>query len=247
MSSLDDFFGEIRPLLLGERDAQAFLDRLGASPSGARRVALYARLVGNDLSAGIDALYPGVKVAVERLGTIGWRALLTEFFRAHPPSHWDLNQCGAPFPAFLAARRAADPSLPVFLEELADLHWTEYQAFTSPAVMPPRGLNPTAELRAYSHAVVPWASAARHGKAEGLPQPRPTTVIVYRDPVSLLTRTLVADGALLLALAREQGIPSPAIAGAAEQIGSAALNAARARLVRAGVLLEAAGELPPTG
>jgi hypothetical protein len=239
MSSLDDFFREIRPLLLGECDAQAFLARVGPSPSGARRVALYARLVGNDLAAGMDALYPGVKVAVERLGPIGWRALLTEFFRAHPPSHWDLNRCGEPFAAFLAARRAADPTAPAFLEELADLHWTEYEAFTSPAVMPPRGLNPTAELRSYSHAVVPWASAARHGKAEGLPEPRPTTVIVCRDPVSLFTRTLVADGALLLALAREQGVPSPAIAGAAEQVGAEAMSAARARLVRAGILLEA--------
>lgn len=238
MSSLDAFFREIRPLLLGESDAQGFLDRTSPSPSGARRVGLYTRLVGNDLAAGMEALYPGVRVAVERGGTIAWRALLTEFFRAHPPSHWDLNRCGESFPAFLAARRAADPTTPAVLPELADLCWTEYEAFTSPAVMPAGGLNPTATLHQYAHALVPWASQARHGKAEGLPAPAPTTVLVWRDPVSLLTKTIVPDGALLLALAKEQGVPSPAIAAAAEQAGPAAMAAARARLVRAGILLD---------
>jgi hypothetical protein len=238
MSTLATFFREIRPLLLGDSDAETFMQRAGESPSGARRVALYARLVGNDLASGMEALYPSVKVAVERAGGIGWRALLVELWRAHPPAHWDLNRCGEPFARFLAARRAADPSVPGYLEELADLSWVEYSAFTSPAVMPARGINPTAELRSYAHAVAPWASDARKGKAEGLPEARPIQVIVYRDPVSLLTRTRVAGGLDLLALAKEQGVPSPAIAAAAEQAGAEAMAAARARLVQAGILLD---------
>lgn len=237
MSTLDAFFREIRPLLLGESAPERFLERLGPSPSGARRVGLYTRLVGNDLAAGLEGLYPAVHVAVDRVGKVKWRALVDAFYAAHPPAHWDLNRCGEGFPAFLAARRDADPAEPAFLAELADLAWTEYSVYTSATVIPGRGLNPTAELRQYGHAVVPWASLAKKGTAEGLPAPGATAVLVYRNPETLLTKSIVADGMLLLALAKEQGVPSPAIAAAAEKAGPEAMAAARARLLRAGLLL----------
>jgi len=240
VSGLAAFFHEVRPLLLGEADVDTFLARVGPTPSTPRRVGVYARLVGNGLANGLQALYPGVHVAVERRTPGGWRPLVTGYLRAHPPAHWDLNRCGAALSSWLATERAAGADVPVFLEELAEFHWTEYAAYTSATVMPVSGVNPTAEIRQYTHDVATWGRLARRGESVGLPEERGTTVIVYRDPATLLVRTLSPNAATLVALAREQDVDRPGLTDVVAQLGEPAIAQARQALVTAGVLIDPA-------
>ena len=239
MSGLDAFFREIRPLLLGEVDVDSFLARVGPSSSTSRRVGVYARLVGNGLANALQALYPGVRVAVERRSPGAWRPFVADYYRANPPAHWDLNRCGAALPSWLAAERASGADVPAFLEDLADFHWTEYAAYTSAARMPPAGVNPTAEIRQYGHDVVSWGRSARRGEATaGFPLERLTTVIVYRHPATSLVHTLSPTAAALIALAREQGVARPGLAAVAARLGEPEIAAARRALVSAGVLID---------
>ena len=194
------FFAAIQPFLRGQATPGELAASLGDSPSGLERLAIYPQLVASDLRGVMEALYPGVKLALERAPG-SWHALLTRFERAHPAKHWDINRFGEPFAPFVAA----DATLPPWVAEVADFQWVEYEAFTSLDDRPwTRGVNPTTTVRQYTHAVPAWARAARAGTAEGEPVASPVTCLVYRDPRSLLVRTLYPRLAALVVLALRQ-------------------------------------------
>jgi hypothetical protein len=234
---LEDFFTRIRPFLLGEESAEDFEARLGPSSSGLRRLAVYQGLVAADLAGVMVALYPSVKVAAERTLPGSWATLVREFARAEPPTHWDINRFGEGFPAFLARRRERHAAQPVLLEELADFHWTDYAAFVHEGGPGAGSLNPTAQVRQYRYAVCAWARQAASGQAPGLPEEKPTTVIVYRDPRTLWTRLFYPNVAALFALARAQGIGNSALVQAAG-LTSEDMDRAARHLRREGVLLD---------
>ena len=72
------------------------------------------------LDTNSEALIKQVKAILGVYKTDLWDELTGVFTRMHPPRHWEPNRFGEPMADFLGARRAADSSLPPFLEELAD-------------------------------------------------------------------------------------------------------------------------------
>jgi hypothetical protein len=129
------------------------------------------------------------------LGDDAFRQLVAKFLRAHPSRHANLNQLGAPFPAFVARQRAL-PQRP-FLAELARLERTLCEAFDAPEFTPigadalsavpqqhwgrVRFLpNPSVRMLALRFPVDPFYQAWKDGKPMAVPAAAGNTLLVYR-------------------------------------------------------------------
>jgi Putative DNA-binding domain len=200
-SSLHPFFEEFIPYVMGERSYRDLEARLGPSPSGQLGMRVYSGVVLKNLKVALDAMYPAVKRAAEAARPGLWTQVAASFLAAHPPRHADPNKCGEPLADFLAQRRAAGDSLPVFLEELADYESIRFRTVTARSSGPER----TVFVRHYSHAVSAYAAPDAEKTPSGIPVAAPVTLVVYRSTVSLKARVLTPSKAQLLALARHWG------------------------------------------
>lgn len=224
------FFDAIRPFLAGEESPAQFVERLGPSPSGERRLAVYPRLVSLDWIGVIDKLYEATRHAIEahRPGT--WARLRAELGRTHPPEHWDINDYGRPFPDWIAAKRESGENLPPFIEQLADFEWLEFITWTAADSAATTKVEPTLAVRQYSYAVPAFARAVRRGESPDPPAQKPTTVAIYRRPDTLLVHVfyLSMAGLLVLALAAGEVTESDlARAGVTRDMRDAAENTLR--------------------
>lgn len=216
-------------LLRGQCAPEEAARRLGAP---LERVQVYARFVRDHVQAALDKNY---EVLAEAVGPARWQRWSDAFFQAHPPGHYELNACAAPFPDFLA-ERAADPAFEVadWHVELARLQWCEWEAYAhetripAPEELEAPVLNPTLAILGLSHPVATftgawrrWVRDDRAGPAPEAPAgPAEETAFVYRHPDTLLHTTRVADEPLLFAFkVVHDGLP---VAGAAATAGISA-------------------------
>ena len=238
--SLRRFYAEIAPLLFGEVDVGAVERTLGPSPSGPDNLDFYRVLLARNVERILRDLFPTVHALVTRDHPGLWPTLVHAYARAHPSNARDPNRFGLAFSDFLAERRiAGEPPLSPVLEELADLHMCRYLAAVSPdprdaSTDDPDGFEPRVFLRGYSFPVPAFPRALAGASDTPIPEPRPTTIIVYRSvheprPVRTLAPTLEQLGAL----ARRQGL---VLTGPLARLQPDTLDQAELELVALGVL-----------
>lgn len=170
------------------------------------------------------------------LGEHDFRALMAKFLAAHPSRHPNLNQLGAPLPAFVARQR----SLPqrAFLAELATLERAVAEAFDAPefravtpeemAAVPPEQwgkarlqVNPSVQLFAFRHPVDVFYQSWKEEKPVPVPARAANWLCVYRKDDRVWRQRLAKPAhAVLSALAagRPLGEAIECAAGA-EQVG----------------------------
>ncbi len=184
----------------------------------------------------IEVLQGDYGALQQALGEEDFRALLAKFLVAHPSRHPNLNQLGAPLPAFVARQR----SLPqrAFLAELATLERAVAEAFDAPefrsvtgeemAAVPPEQwgkarlqLNPSVRLFAFRHPVDVFYQTWKEEKPVRMPALVPSWLCVYRKDDRVWRQRLAKPAhAVLSALAagRPLGEAIERAAGA-EQVG----------------------------
>ncbi len=181
---LEAFFNRVAPLLEGRVPVEQGTRSLFPEPSlDARRLAIYARFCRVHRSQALSTFVYTREAIVALAGEETWLDLVERTFRAHPMRSFELNENGAPFPAFLPAhlRRL---QLPGWLTELADFEWWEWRTRTAldqPGDANDRGplrLAETVELRPYTHRWVAWIDDARRA---GEPNPGTEVVLFWRD------------------------------------------------------------------
>lgn len=243
--SLANFFAEIGPFLLGQRDHDETTRRMyGDAASGldAERLAIYGRFCGIHRREILQSVYPYCHETVVKLqGEAGWRAIVERYYVAHPMHHFEYNQNGIYFTQFVPTL-VESGELPPFLSELADFEWWEWLTdgrFDEPSdAEPDRGplrLHSTVDLRPYSHDLISWIDDDERESAA--PKRRDNVVLFYRNR-ELLPRREAATGLNMLiikAIVEEVALD----AGLATQLGMAheALMQAVSALREAGVLL----------
>jgi hypothetical protein len=241
-ASLRRFYVEIAPLLSGAIDGAELERRLGPSPSGADQLDFYRILLGRNVDRILRELFPTVHGLVEREQPGTWSALVRDYAgyareRSAGPLR-DPNRYGLGFSDFLAERRTADPSCPRVLEQLADWHMCRYLAAVAPDQPEPGedpdGFEQRVFVRGYSHPIPSFVRALARDKHATIPEPRATTVLIYRSereprPVRAHAPTLAQLGAL----ARRQGL---APSGVLASLPELALSEAHAQLLALGIL-----------
>jgi hypothetical protein len=229
VSALAEFFAHAPAWLDGSIDAEQFAARLGPTPSGTSRLALYPKLVRAQHLQAMHTLFPALERALEAHASGCWALLVDDYLAAQPCRHWNPTRLGAGFLDHLhsAASRGAAPA---WAAELADLHLTELHVTIELRNFDPRrdAVNPALAVREYTHDVLPcFASTKPH-----VPEPRPVRLFVVRRFEHERARFLSATPAQLCALgvatgeaAREQiaraGLPLAELRSAVRELGRA--------------------------
>jgi hypothetical protein len=206
--SLEAFFATMKPLLRGEISAEEVQTRLGASDSGTEALAFYRVLVQRNMFKAMREIFPSLPPLVERDRPGAWAELVAAFLCDHPPTHFDPNHIGEPFAAWLQARRAGDPAQPELFEELADFHWIQWLAATSPEPHDD-GFDRVLFVRLYRHPIPKIIADVLENPRAELPQPQPTCLVVHRHRQTGALRLLYPGLAAWAVLARRQGLPLP--------------------------------------
>lgn len=221
-ADLAGFFSSMRGMLLGQTRASEVEAVCGPSPSGTARLQYYRTLVSNDHTGLLDRVYAFARGWV---APDVWSRLCHGFLAEHPPTHWEINRVGLGFPAWLAAHL---DGLPPWLAEVAEYEWLELDVFLSaaPDLEPwregPVALNPSLDVRQLAWDVPRWIADKR---PEPGPAARPTVLIAWRDPRTLMCRFVegtadvmfvvqaIHQGGDPVAVAQAHGL-DPAVVGA---------------------------------
>lgn len=150
MTSLARFHETMGPFLRGEISADEVERRLGPSPSGTARLALYPMLVQRQSRGLVDHFYRGLAAALEATGSASFARLRDAYLAAHPPQSWEPNANLAAFPAFVRAATDA----PAWAFEMADFAWSRFLALHAEHVAGDVGLERAIFVRHYTHDVV---------------------------------------------------------------------------------------------
>jgi hypothetical protein len=210
--TLPGFYAVMGSFLDGDRSAAQVAEALGPSPSGLARLALYGELVRRQRQDVLDTLFSAVDAACRCLDAGLWGEFTRTYLRVHPPTHPDPSRWGEHMAGFLAKSRATDPTLPLYLEELADYAYVRFAASVAPAPCDGVGLETALFVRRYAHDVAGFTRAVEAAHAEGdaaPPAPRPVdlTILVGWSRVSQRLLELHPSLAALVALGRRVGEP----------------------------------------
>jgi hypothetical protein len=231
---LDAFFAAAGAFMFGAADAKDLTARLGPSPSGSKRLALYPELVRRQRRGILDGLFPAVHAACDLAQSHLWDELARDYTRFYPPQHWEPNHFGDALSDFLAARREAGAALPPYLEEIADY---EYVRFAAGICDVPDGDDLALErgtfVRLYDHDVLSFVEQVGRSAPRPAPAPpakAPTPVLVGWSITQHRVLTLRPSGAALAAIARRAGRTIPG------GIDSRAVDGAERHLISIGIL-----------
>jgi len=194
---LEQFFAGIAPFLEGrESHAQVVSALYGDAATrddqasrDAARLEIYGRFCRGHRFGALGSTFEETRASVLRLlGEPAWEALVTDYFRAHPMHHAELNENGSELPAFLLLEASAR-GLPAWICELADLEWWSFRTRVAPDALedqaPDKGplrLGATVELRPYAHDLCGWLEEPRDAAARtGAPEARPCVALFWRD------------------------------------------------------------------
>jgi hypothetical protein len=210
-----------------------FVARLGGSPTPTSRFTYYQRLVEADVLRILGHLFPVTRALLGGERAPAWVSTVRAFRAARPCTHWDLNQWGQPFAAWLDERT----EVPAGTAQLADHEWTGFSVNTHPSEWDGlAGVNPTLQVTHYTHQVA--QCAAQHRKSPtavpGL-VPGEVTLMLLRDPVHLGLRVVQPTLGMLMVLALARNEVEPAWVERSG-LSPAQLADARSELVRLGAL-----------
>lgn len=181
--------------------------------SAKARLEVYAEMYWLRLRDALRESFPTVRSG---LGDERFEALVADFLRAHPSTHFSLDRFGAPFPAFL---RRAEPAW----ADVAELEWARGESFLAPDA-PTVGFDallavprerwgevvlrghPSLRVCALEHDVVPALRAHREEQRPSAPTPASLHLATWRQAHTAFHVTLDA---------REHAAVSRLAAGAA--------------------------------
>lgn len=201
-------------------------------------MALYPMLVARQRRDVLDKLFRAVRVACRFVREDLWDEIVRDFMVAHSPRHWEPNHFGEPMRAYLAARRKEDPTLPSYLEELADYAWIRFKVAVANVDEEDDGvgLDRTLFVRHYGHDVPSFVTASGRENVE-LPEgpvATPCTLIVCWSRTKHRVVVVTATPAALVVIGRRIG-RDPNEGGA---VSEAAIWSAERELVDGGLLSE---------
>jgi hypothetical protein len=182
------------------------------------RVALYGEFVQAHVREVVEKLYPLVKTAV---GPERWEALVKGFVPTRPARHFEMNQAGESFPAYVADVTAAQ-GLPEFLPALARFEWADWAVYASQERVPERverlTANPTLMVLQHPYKLCAYV---RNKAAASAPAAGDEIALLWRHPRQLNTWFMAAhDRALLVLKMAVEGLSVADVAaatGVAEQ------------------------------
>ncbi|HSO32607.1 MAG TPA: hypothetical protein VLT33_08825 [Labilithrix sp.] len=201
MTSLATFFAEMEPFLLGQRSASDVLDRLGPSPSGADRFALYAELVQRQRRGILDHFYRPVAAAAEARERGRFGRLRDAYLCAHPPRHWTPNEAARAFPGFLSQQADVGEDL----VSLADYAWARFSVMHAPHRPEDVGLDEAVLVRHYEWDVATFSEAVERRLAGVTLRAIPRTLLLGRHRSASTLVVLTPSLGALLALAAASG------------------------------------------
>jgi len=149
MSVLVRFHEAMAPFLRGDISAAELEQRLGPSPSGTSRLALYPRLVRRQSTGLVDHFFRALAAALERHEPGSFSLLRDAFLAAYPLSSWEPNENLRPFAPFVKTY----PNLPEWAFELADFTWSRFLAAHADRTTGEVGLDLAVFVRHYRYDV----------------------------------------------------------------------------------------------
>jgi hypothetical protein len=198
------------------------LERLRAAHPGwdapPSRVGLYGDFVLAHVREVMDKLYPLIQA---RVGPERWEQLVKGYTATRPARHFEMNQLGEGFPAYVADVTVAQ-GLPEFLPALARFEWADWAVYASPERLPERverlTANPT--LTVLQHPYKLCAYVRGKGTAPA-PAGGEELALLWRHPSQLSTWFMAAhERALLVLKMAVEGLSAADVAaatGVAEQ------------------------------
>jgi len=200
--------------------------------SAAKRIELYANMIGWRLVDCLAGDYPTVQHAV---GDDTFDALARAYLTQHPSEHYSLNQLGAKFPEYLRDE-APDLKNRHLLAELAELEWSLQVIFDAPRaeeltrvqlMAVPHEVWPDLRLRfipacrffAFRYAVNTYLQAVRDERKTRLPRLRDSYVCVHRHSYKVFREDLDRPRYTILNALREGATVGTALEQAAELPG----------------------------
>lgn len=208
-AELGRFFEHWVAMLRGERGAQEVQSALGESSSSIADLSFYRTLMQRNATNILSALYPATRAACLRWAPGQWLAACADFDRAHPARHFDPNEFGRDFSAFLGDRASLPVDLRMLLGELADYEWLSYAFGAGIGAETTKGAALERHaLRQYDHDVPALVQDARAGTLESR-RATPVTVLCYRDPATSQARAIYPSRAALIAIAQRSSLAPP--------------------------------------
>ena len=192
------------------------LERLHATHPGwdaaPTRVELYGRFVLAHVREVVEKLYPLVRACV---GPERWEQLVKGYIATRPARHFEMNQAGESFPAYVADVTGAQ-GLPEFLPALARFEWADWAVYASLERLPERverlTVNPT--LTVLQHPYQLCAYVRGKGAAQA-PAAGDELALLWRNPRQLNTWFMAArDRTLLVLKMAVEGLSASDVASA---------------------------------
>jgi hypothetical protein len=165
-----------------------------ASP---KRVAIYGEFVLAHVREVMEKLYPLLQA---RVGPERWEQLVEGYTATRPARHFEMNQLGEAFPAFVADVTVAQ-GLPEFLPTLARFEWADWAVYASEERMPERverlTVNPTLTVLQHPFRLCAYVRAKGAALA---PASGDEMALLWRHPRQLNTWFMAANERSLLVL-----------------------------------------------
>ncbi|HVG64005.1 MAG TPA: DNA-binding domain-containing protein [Hyalangium sp.] len=202
-----------------------------ATPS---RVAIYGRFVRFHVREALEKLYPLTQAGV---GPERWEQLVEGYTATRPARHFEMNQLGEAFPAFVADVTVAQ-GLPEFIPALARFEWADWAVYASLEQVPKRverlTVNPTLAVLQHPFRLCSYVRSKGKNSA---PAAGDEMVFLWRHPHQLNTWFMPATDRVLLAVKMAVDGLSPADVAAATGVAEADVRQALEESVREGLVL----------
>ncbi len=178
----------------------------------ASRVAIYGQFVRLHVRTALEKLYPFTQVAV---GAERWEQLVEGYTATRPGRHFEMNQMGEAFPAFVADMAAA-LELAEFVPALARFEWADWAVYVSEEKVPERvarlTVNPTLTVLQHPFRL---CSYVRQKAAAAAPAAGEEMVFLWRHPSQMATWFMSSNERVLLVLKMAmEGLSSSDVAAA---------------------------------
>lgn len=224
--SLASFFAALAPALEGTAKTGPAAKALGVDPL---RLGMYGQMCAVHRESLLDSMYPNTRIA---LGARRWDPLVAAFHRRFPPRHFELNANAEPFALLLKET----PGVAPWIVELADLEWQEWIVMRALEAAPSHvwTIHPSVVLRMHHFDVAGWADDDDAGPG---PAVREHIVLLWRSKKTLAVRHAIARPAELIVLKAVSENVGLEEAARAAKLALAALQRARERLEKRGVLV----------
>lgn len=232
MSSLARFHETMALFLRGDISAAEVEQRLGPSPSGTARLALYPRLIRRQSTGLVDHFFRSLGAALEGHQRGSFGILRDAFLAAHPPTSWEPNENLRPFAEFVRAY----PRAPEWAFEIADFTWSKFLAIHAERTAGEVGLDRVVFVRHYRYDVT--SDSNDPSSARRTPLLAPRTVVFARHPQTGRIVFVTPSVAALFALLRASGESLPPMPPG---VGPAELDRELVALRDAGILVDDAG------